>query len=234
MSHLQGDGRRQHVSRMFSRIASRYDLMNRLMSLGQDMRLRCLAVRRLEVPPAATVLDNGSGSGDLAAEVLRSQPGCRVVACDLTPAMLAVSQRRFPRLPMLRVIADAQALPFPAAVFQRAVCGYLLRNVHDTDRCLGEMQRVLSSGGRMVSLDTTPLQASLFSPLVGFYLNRIIPLLGRLIAGNAEAYVYLPESTASFMPAEGLAVAMRSAGLRNVTFSRHLLGSHALHRGDKP
>lgn len=233
MSHLGGDERIRYVRRMFGRIAQRYDILNRLMTFGVDIHLRRIAARRLAVSPKAVVLDNGSGTGDLAAEIIRQQSDCPVIACDLTPEMVQIGKQRHARAGIQWVIADAQALPLANNTCSRAVCGYLLRNVPDPDRAIGEMKRVLESGGRLVSLDTTPPRQNWMRPFVMFYIKRVIPLMGRFIAGDSEAYTYLPDSTVSFRSAEELAHSMEKAGFSRVSFSRHLFGCMALHQGDK-
>ncbi len=173
---------------MFGRIASRYDLMNRLMTFGQDVYWRREAVRRLEIPASAVVLDAGAGTGDIAFQIMHDRKDVRVIASDLTPEMVEVGRRRPEAQRILCVVADAQYLPFAHGVFAGVVSGYLLRNVPDLNRTLTEQARVLHLGGRMVALDTTPPRRNLLRPFLLCYLQVIIPLLGRIIAGDAEAY----------------------------------------------
>ncbi len=141
---------------MFGRIAGRYDLLNRLMTGGQDRCWRREAVGRLAPPSGGRVLDLGSGTGDLAFELLRHAPQARVVAADFTPEMMTVGRRRPDSGRIAWVVADALHLPFAQASFAGAISGFLLRNVTEIDRVLAEELRVLCPGGRAVSLDTTP------------------------------------------------------------------------------
>jgi demethylmenaquinone methyltransferase/2-methoxy-6-polyprenyl-1,4-benzoquinol methylase len=222
-----------YVRGMFNRIAPHYDLMNRLMTGGQDVRLRREVIHRAKLAPHSRLLDVGAGTGDLAREALRQQPGCSVVAADFTPGMMRIGRQHSP--PALNwSAADALALPFPDAYFDAVVSGYLLRNVSDLPRALREQYRVLKPGGRLVTLDTTRPGRSVLSPLIHFYMRSIIPLLGALITGQREAYSYLPESTETFLAAEELAHELAAAGFVETGFGRRMFGTMAIHWGRKP
>jgi demethylmenaquinone methyltransferase/2-methoxy-6-polyprenyl-1,4-benzoquinol methylase len=108
-----------------------------------------------------------------------------------------------------------------------------MRNVPDVDMALAEQQRVLKDGGRVVSLDTTPPRRNLLQPFLKFHLHRVVPLLGRIIAGDSEAYTYLPDSTEQFLTAEKLAKRMGAAGFQAVDFVRRMFGTVAIHWGRK-
>ena len=221
------------VRNMFSQIASRYDRLNRIMTFGLDIFLRREAVRRLEPQNGQWILDDGAGTGDLIFEAQRRAPGTHLVASDFTLAMLRIGQQRDVEKRVSWVLADAHNLPFAPDVFDGVVCGYLLRNVSDINRTLDEQKRVLKNSGRLVSLDTTPPEDNLLRPLINFYLRHIIPLLGRLFAGNIDAYTYLPQTTQQFLSAEQLGGRMSLAGLNNVGWVRRLFGSMAIHWGQK-
>jgi demethylmenaquinone methyltransferase/2-methoxy-6-polyprenyl-1,4-benzoquinol methylase len=233
MANLKGSERAQYVQGMFARIASRYDLMNRIMTLGQDVRWRAEVIRRAALKPGEMVLDLGAGTGDLAGEALRRLPQCRVVAADFTLAMMQAGKQRPGAVSIDWSGADAQNLPFPDQVFDAVVSGFLLRNVSDLTASLREQHRVLRPGGRMVALDTTRPPQSLLSPLINFHLHTMIPWLGRLVAGDSDAYTYLPDSTAGFLTAEQLASRMAAAGFHQVGFKRLMFGTIAIHWGIK-
>ena len=237
MTHLTGDERAHYVQGMFARIARRYDLMNRLMTAGQDVRWRREVIRRAALPGQGRLLDLGAGTGDLGREALRQAPDCLAVASDFTLEMMRVGkQRPAPRRSLARLewaAADALSLPFPSGCFDAVVSGFLLRNVNDIHRSLCEQYRLLKPGGRIVVLDTTRPSPNMFTPLINLHLHKVIPTLGRLIAGDAEAYRYLPDSTENFLSAESLAEHLQAASFREVGFHRLMFGTVAIHWGIK-
>jgi demethylmenaquinone methyltransferase/2-methoxy-6-polyprenyl-1,4-benzoquinol methylase len=232
MAHLSGSERAQYVQGMFARIAHRYDLMNRLMTAGQDVRWRIQVIHRAALPPGGCLLDLGAGTGDLAREALRQAPQSSAVAADFTLEMMLAGRDRQDRR-LVWAAADALCLPFPDEGFDAVVSGFLLRNVSDLPQALSEQWRVLKPGGRIVCLDTTRPPQNLLTPLINLHLHTVIPALGRLIAGDAEAYTYLPDSTQSFLSAESLAEHLRQAGFREVGFQRKMFGTVAIHWGVK-
>jgi demethylmenaquinone methyltransferase/2-methoxy-6-polyprenyl-1,4-benzoquinol methylase len=129
---------------------------------------------------------------------------------------------------------DALNLPFITNCFDATVSGFLMRNVSDIDRVLSEQLRVLKPGGRLVILDTTRPRRNLFSPFIDLHLHMIIPLLGRLLTGESDAYAYLPDSTVNFLGAEQLAERILNAGFKEVSFRRLNFGTIAIHWAIKP
>ncbi len=216
------------VSAIFSRIVRRYDLMNRLMTFGQDQRWRRLAARLAELEPGNRILDLGAGTGDLGLALKRAQASVQVIGADFNPLML--TDARGKGINEL-VTADALQLPFKDVQFDALASGFLVRNVIDLDLALGEMKRVLKPGGRLVVLDTTRPRRNILLPFIRFYMRIVIPLLGKLVTGDREAYRYLPASTEHFLYAEDLAGRMQKAGFRNVGFRRYMLGTIAIHWG---
>jgi demethylmenaquinone methyltransferase/2-methoxy-6-polyprenyl-1,4-benzoquinol methylase len=219
---------------MFTRIASHYDLMNRLMTLGRDCRWRRDVVERAGLPPkGGLLLDLGGGTGDLGLEALRRNATTIPIEADFTLEMMRVGQER-PGTSALRwSAADALNLPFPDDTFDAVVSGFLLRNVVNLPQTLGEQYRVIKPGGRLVALDTTRPKNNLLSPFIRFYMHIVIPLLGRLISGEDDAYVYLPDSSEGFLSAEELVLQMASAGFGNIAFQRLNFGTIAIHWGMK-
>jgi demethylmenaquinone methyltransferase/2-methoxy-6-polyprenyl-1,4-benzoquinol methylase len=219
---------------MFGRIARRYDLMNRLMTAGQDVIWRREVIRRAKIPPGGRLLDLGAGTGDLVREAVVQNPACHPVAADFTMEMMQVGRSHPDALQVDWAGADALSLPFPAGRFDASVSGFLLRNVSDVRQVLREQYRILKPGGRMVALDTTRPPQNVLSPFIHFHLHFVIPALGQWITGDGPAYTYLPESTESFLGAEQLAARMIAAGFREVGFRRLMFGTIAIHWGNRP
>jgi len=230
MTHLSGKERGEYVQQMFTRIAHRYDLMNRLMTAGQDVEWRKQVISQAKIKPNFRLLDLGAGTGDLAREALAQQPETKVVAADFTLEMMRVGNRNG-SLPWSA--ADALNLPFEDKTFDAIVSGFLMRNVGDVQQALKEQYRTLKPGGRIVILDTTKPKRNLLSPFIWLHMHFVIPLLGRLISGFGDAYHYLPDSTEKFLSAEELTVRMAAVGFKRINFDRMMFGTIAIHWGEK-
>ena len=215
---------------MFSRIAGRYDLMNRLMTAGQDIRWRKQVIRLAQLNDDSCLLDIGTGTGDLAREALAQYPQLKVIAADFTLEMMRVGQKNGA---LNFSSADTLSLPFEEETFDALVSGFLMRNVVDLPQALQEQYRVLRKGGRVVILDTTRPKKNILSPLIWLHMHLVIPLLGRLLTGSGEAYRYLPEMTEGFLTAEDLASRLAAAGFQNIRFQRFMFGTIAIHWAQK-
>lgn len=222
-----------YVNRMFARIAPTYDLMNRLMTVGQDQGWREALLDFAALPPQGTLLDVGAGTGDIAYAALQRAPGVRAVGADFTYEMMAAGVDKAPGLTLPFVQGDTFALPFPDETFDAVVSGFLIRNVVDRVAAFHEMARVTKPGGRVVCLETAPPSNALLSPLFRLYFFRIVPLIGGLIAGDRQAYSYLPHSTEDFPPPDALARLMEQASLRNVFYQEYMFGTVAIHAGTR-
>ncbi len=233
MTHLQGAERAAYVQDMFDRIAGRYNLMNRVMTAGQDVRWRRFVIRQARLQPGQRLLDLATGTGDIAFEALRQVPGVQPVGGDFSVGMMRVGQHLKYGDQVDWSAADALNLPFRAGTFDAVTAGYLMRNVIDIPRAFAEQKRVLKPGGRLVLLDTAPPPRNLLRPLIVAYLKYGIPLLGRIISGNSDAYKYLPESTQKFKTPDELAALMREAGFRSVAYKTFMFGTSVVHWGEK-
>jgi demethylmenaquinone methyltransferase / 2-methoxy-6-polyprenyl-1,4-benzoquinol methylase len=230
MTRLTGQERAAYVQNMFTRIARRYDLMNRLMTGGQDIRWRKRVVQLAQLKRNARLLDLGTGTGDLAREAVAQFPQAKVVAADFTLEMMRVGQKRGP---LDFSSADALRLPFMDSSFDAVISGFLMRNVIDLQQALQEQYRVLKKGGRLVILDTTRPKKNLLSPFIWLHMHIVIPLLGKLLTGSSEAYRYLPETTEGFVTAENMASRMAAIGFRKINYERFMFGTIAIHWGEK-
>jgi demethylmenaquinone methyltransferase/2-methoxy-6-polyprenyl-1,4-benzoquinol methylase len=218
---------------MFGAIADRYDLMNRVMTMGRDNRWREQAADMTEVGPGDSALDVATGTGDLAFELKeRVGPTGRVVGVDFTPEMLRLAKLKAARKEMNVTFqrADAQSIPFEDSSFGAVTCGFGIRNFEDRQKALNEMARVLMPGRRVVILELTPPQ----NALARRYMNEVIPRMGQILAKARDAYTYLPESADEFPEPRDLGRMMQQAGLRKVTYRLLNFGTVALHWGTKP
>lgn len=226
---------RARVARMFGRIARRYDAMNTLMTGGRDAAWRRHAVRAARPPRAGRALDVGTGTGKLAVALADAMPGGHVLGVDVTEPMLRQAPApSFARPGGGRVslaLADALALPFPDAAFDCATTAFTVRNVADVGLAFAELRRVVRPGGQVVCLELSQPRTPLWGELFGLFFRRVVPRIGRLVARDAGAYTYLPESVAAFLTPEALAAEMARVGLREVRWRRLGLGTVTLHVG---
>lgn len=199
------------VEAMFDRIAPRYDLMNRLLTLRLDQRWRRLAIRLLGVGPGDLVLDLGCGTGDMCA-VARAA-GARVVGLDVAAGMLSVARRRQADLPLLR--ADAGRLPLRDGCASAVTSAFALRNFTSIPAVLAEAARVLRPGGRLTLIEVDEPRQPLLRWGHALYFRRAVPLLGALLADRA-AYAYLPASTSYLPPEPALLGLIAAAGFAAV------------------
>lgn len=174
----------------FDTIARTYDRLNRLMTLGLDRRWRKRALRGVQ----GNVLDVACGTGDMAVSLV--ERGCTVTGVDISEEMLAIARQKAPMVTFM--IADAEHLPFPDASFDAVTCAFGVRNFVHLEQGLNEMLRVLKPGGQLVILELATPDSPLVKPFYNLYTRRIIPWLGSRIAGNREAYTYLPASIERF------------------------------------
>jgi demethylmenaquinone methyltransferase/2-methoxy-6-polyprenyl-1,4-benzoquinol methylase len=231
------DAKRRYVKTMFSRIAARYDLMNRLMTGGQDRRWRQLLVRQAHVPAGGSLLDIATGTGDIAFEALRQQPNLRVVGADFTLPMMQVGRQRAEKTETTRRVswcgADTLHLPFPDNSFDAVASGFLMRNVTSLPQALGEQRRACKPGGRVLILEIPRPANTLWSQIFRLYFHGMVPVLGGLITGQREAYRYLPASADTFLRPDELKAEMEQAGLRQVSYMLLMFNTVALHSGVK-
>jgi demethylmenaquinone methyltransferase/2-methoxy-6-polyprenyl-1,4-benzoquinol methylase len=217
------------VRAMFDRIARVYDLMNSLMTAGLHHRWRERAAALAVLAPGDSALDVACGTGDLAVELARRVgPSGRVVGADFSEAMLERARRKSETIEWER--ANALELPHPDDEFDAATVGFGARNFSDLDRGLGEMARVVRPGGRVVVLEITTPQRPPLSKFFSIWFDRLVPALGKL-AGDPDAYAYLPSSVRRFPPPEPLAGRMAAVGLTDVRWILTAGGIIALHVG---
>lgn len=201
---------------MFDAIAHRYDLLNRVMSLGIDQRWRLRTVRALELKPGARVLDVATGTADVALAIIRRHPDAHIVGVDPSERMLEVGRRKITeRGQDARIelhVGDAQSLPFADGSFDAVCIAFGIRNVPDRGRALREMARITRAGGRVAVLELSEPGGGPLSALARFHIHTVVPRLGALLSGARE-YRYLQQSIAAFPPAREFAALMDKSGL---------------------
>jgi demethylmenaquinone methyltransferase/2-methoxy-6-polyprenyl-1,4-benzoquinol methylase len=213
------------VRTMFDRIAPVYDVMNRVMTMGLDLRWRRIAAEAV-VRPGDRVLDACCGTGDLAIAA-RKAGGEKITGLDFSTAMLERARRKSQSIEWVE--GDLLALPFENGSFEAATVGFGVRNVADLELALLELRRVLAAGGRLAILEiTTP--RGLLAPFYRAWFDRVVPLLGKLLKGGA-AYSYLPASVRRFPEPGELAGLMLAAGFDGVEWRTFAGGIVALHIG---
>ncbi len=225
-----------YVREMFSGIASRYDLMNDVLSFRQHPRWRRLAVRLAQVHPGDHCLDVCTGTGDFALDLASASGSTgRVIGSDFCEPMIRSGLPKLPgaKAPLTLMVADAQSLPYPSNRFQVVTVGFGIRNVARIDQALREMTRVAVPGGRVVVLEFSRPRNRWYKSLVDFYLFQILPRIGGLFS-RREAYTYLPESMKQFVSREVLADTLREAGLENIQLRDLNFGTVCIHIGTKP
>lgn len=226
----------RRVRAVFDSVADRYDLMNDLMSFGIHRLWKRFAMGLLNVRPGQSILDLAGGTGDLARLLAPAVgSGGKVVVSDINEGMLERGRRRLADLGIVGnvefVLADAQTLPFPDSSFDAIIIAFGLRNVTDKDAALREMHRVLRPGGRAVVLEfSTPTLPGL-APLYDLYSFKVLPRMGKLIAGDADSYRYLAESIRMHPDQPTLRTMMETAGFERCDWHDLNGGIVAAHRG---
>jgi len=230
VSHGAREGTLQEpqVRAMFDRIAGVYDVMNSVMTAGMHHRWRRRAADLAQAGPGDEVLDVATGTGDLAVEL--ASRGATVVASDFSEEMLARARAKDPGITW--EWANAQDLPYSDGRFAAATVGFGARNFSDLPLGIAEMARVVRPGGKVVILEITTPQKPPLSTFFKVWFDHVVPGLGRL-AGDSDAYTYLPNSVKRFPGPQGLAEVMAAAGLRDIRWILTAGGIIALHVGTK-
>lgn len=232
-----GAAKQRYVRRMFSEIASSYDLLNHVLSLNIDRGWRRRAIDALawERRPRGTYLDICAGTLDVSAELARrSGFHGTVVAADFAEPMLRAGRAKVRGAPVHPVVADALRLPFGDGTADGALVAFGVRNFADIDAGLAELSRVLAPGARLVVLDCSTPPSALVRGVYHAYFRRVLPVVGRLVSGHRTAYRYLPDSVANFPAAPELARRLERAGLTHVAYRALTLGVTAVHWGERP
>ena len=224
---------------MFDRIAGRYDLLNRVISLRLDTWWRHQAIRTLLDADHPLILDLGTGTGDLAFNAAKiSQGKARIIGLDFSLQMIRLAQAKRAGAPhgssAAFIQASAMAVPVRENIFDGAMTAFVLRNVSDLPCLFVEAQRVLKPGGKFVSLDMFPPSAGWFAKLYAIYFYSMMPWIGGLLSRDRQAYRYLSDSVRQFHSPETVATLIAQAGFHDVTIRKFLCGAVCMHTAVKP
>ena len=232
------EGRKaEQVERMFDHIAPAYDRLNHLMSLGIDRLWRRRAIRWLRPFHPALVLDVATGTGDFAIQACRMLPSASLTGVDLSEGMMQVGRRKVEQAGLAARIdfqrEDCEALTFADASFDAVTVAFGIRNFEGLDKGLSEMCRVLKTGGHLVILELSTPDRFPMKQLFTIYSKVVIPLLGKCISKDNNAYTYLPESIRAFPQGEVMQEVIRKAGFSEVHFKRLTFGICTLYVATK-
>ncbi len=225
------------VHGVFSRVASKYDIMNDLMSGGVHRLWKDAMMDWLAPRPGQRLLDVAGGTGDVAFRFLKRAPDATAVVCDMTEPMLIEGRKRAEAESMAGrldwVVGDAMALPFPSSSFDVYTISFGIRNVTRIPDALSEAFRVLKPGGRLMVLEFSRIPNDMLQWVYDRYSFNVIPVMGQIVAGDRDSYQYLVESIRKFPDQETFAGMIRDAGFANVSYRNLTMGVAALHSGRK-
>lgn len=231
----QPGSKKEQVTTMFNRIAGSYDLLNRMLSMGIDVRWRKTLVRKLAALGPSEVLDVATGTGDLAIAIARAMPASRVTGLDIAEEMLAIGRTKVSTAGLADRInfetGDAECLPYPDGSFDAITVAFGVRNFEDLNAGLKEMYRVLRPGGRLFVLEFSQPRGWFFRPIFLLYFRYFLPLVGRLTSKDPKAYRYLFESVQAFPEGETFRTALRNQGFEQTSWTSLTFGTCAIYEG---
>ena len=232
-----GEKKGTQIAKMFNAIAFRYDIMNRLISLGQDKRWRRKAISILVPQTPKTVLDIATGTGDMAIKIHSILAPCRVTGCDISEGMMEVARKKVINLGLSEEITfslgDCTSLPFPDNSFDAVTISFGIRNVEDIERGLSEINRVLTPGGNLVILELSVPENRFYKFFYTIYTKLVIPTLGKLITGERSAYDYLRKSIAVVPQGKSMVELMNKVGMVDCNYKYMTFGACAIYSAKK-
>lgn len=232
----RGEDRKHYVKGMFNAIAHRYDFLNHFLSAGIDIYWRKKAISKLDVTNQDIVLDLACGTGDFAIETVK-QKKCRVVGTDIAQKMLVFGNEKLHKKNLISQInyvnGDGEVLPFYEDRFQGVTIAFGIRNMGNVDQALREMRRILVPRGQAIILEFSLPTNPIFRRLYLFYFNHILPIIGRMISSDQQAYTYLPASVEKFPAIPQFESWMKNAGFTNIEHCKLLNGVAVIYKGVK-
>jgi demethylmenaquinone methyltransferase/2-methoxy-6-polyprenyl-1,4-benzoquinol methylase len=230
------EGKKDQVEEMFDNIASNYDFLNHLLSMGIDITWRKKAIKIIGKLNPKVILDVATGTGDFALEANSLQPE-RIVGLDISEEMLNVGRKKIIQKKLGNVIemvkADSEAMPFEDNTFDAITVGFGVRNFAHLEVGLGEMLRVLKPGGQVAIIEISQPDKFPIKQIYSIYFKHILPAVGKLVSKDARAYTYLPESVTHFAQGQEFADILTKVGFKNATSTPLTFGTASLYIASK-
>ncbi len=227
----------KQIAKMFNAIAFRYDVMNRLISLGQDKRWRRKAISILKPQIPKTILDIATGTGDMAIKLHSMLAPCKVTGCDISEGMMEVARKKVANLGLSDEICftagDCISLPFPDNSFDAVTISFGIRNVEDIEKGLSEINRVLTPNGKLVILELSVPENKFYKFFYNIYTKLFIPTLGKLITGERSAYDYLRKSIAVVPQGKVMVDIMEKVSMTDCNYTYMTFGACAIYTARK-
>jgi len=229
--------KKEQVSDMFDSISSKYDLLNRLLSGGSDMRWRKKAIRQLKEINPSTLLDVATGTGDVAILATGILEHCTITGIDISEGMLEIGRQKVTTLRLNDTInllkGDSEAINFPAASFDSVIVAFGVRNFQHLEVGIAEIHRVLKPGGKAVILEFSKPKNIFINPFYSFYINLVAPFMGKLFSKNKKAYQYLNKSIQKFPEGKEFLAVLNNVGFRNLNCKPLSFGICSIYCGIK-
>ncbi|MEH0157904.1 bifunctional demethylmenaquinone methyltransferase/2-methoxy-6-polyprenyl-1,4-benzoquinol methylase UbiE [Limibacter armeniacum] len=230
------DGKKEQVAQMFNNISSKYDLLNRMLSVGIDILWRKAAIKKLKNEQPKVILDVATGTGDLAIEALSLKPE-KVIGVDISEGMLSYGRKKLQERNLQDKITlhlgDSENLQFEDNTFDAVTVAFGARNFENLEAGLREIQRVLKPGGTLVVLEFSKPEMFPFKQVYNFYFKNILPLIGKMISSDNSAYTYLPESVQEFPYGEKFNQVLRNLGYQSVKCDPQTFGISSIYTAKK-
>ena len=232
---LEPEAKRAFVRQMFDGIASRYDLLNHLLSMGIDIVWRKKTIDQLQPGPNWRILDLATGTGDLGFECGKRAGDIQVIGVDPSMPMLREGEKKNESRanPVAFLCGDGECLPFGGGTFDGVTIGFGIRNVAELETALNEMCRVLKVGGRVAVLEFSRPRIPVFRGLYNFYFQRILPRIGHMVSRDPNAYRYLYESVMRFPEGDDFCQRLSDAGFANIQAVRLSFGIATIYLASK-
>ena len=229
--------KKEQVTKMFDSIAPRYDLLNRVLSLGIDVIWRRIAIRKLRDLEPQSVLDVATGTGDVIVEIERQLSPERMVGLDISPGMLELGTKKIRAKEFAQkvemIVGDSENLPFKDNTFDAITVAFGVRNFENLNLGLKEMYRVLKPGGKLMVLEFSHPKRFPLKQIYWGYFNHILPFFGKMVSKDSSAYTYLPESVKQFPDGEHFIEELKVAGYQNMERRSLTFGIASIYLGSK-